>query len=161
MLFTALNLLPPQVVITPLFRMYLALPMIAPLSDNGLLYDQYFGIVLIHISFQMGFCAFVLSNYMKTLPRELNEAAIVDGASVWTTYSRVIMPLTKPALAALATLEFTFIYNDFFWALAAHADRLKLPITSALKNLKASSSPTTTSSRRARSSLLCPRSSSS
>ena len=135
MFFTALNLLPPQVIITPLFRMYLALPMVAPLSDNGHLYDQYFGIALIHISFQMGFCAFVLSNYMKTLPRELNEAAVVDGASVWTTYSKVIMPLTKPALAALATLEVTFIYNDFFWALLLMNHGNKFPITSALNNL--------------------------
>ncbi len=135
MFFTALNLLPPQVIITPLFRMYLALPMIKPISDNGLFYDQYFGIALIHIAFQMGFCAFVLSNYMKTLPRELNEAAVVDGASVWTTYSRVIMPLTKPAIAALATLEVTFIYNDFFWALLLMHTGSKFPITSALNNL--------------------------
>ena len=136
MLFTALNLLPPQVVITPLFRMYLGLPMFEPLSDNGLLYDQYLGIIIIHIAFQLGFCTFVLSNYMKTLPKELNEAAIVDGASVWTTYRRVIMPLTKPALAALATLEVTFIYNDFFWALYLMTTGAKLPITSALNNLK-------------------------
>ena len=55
----------------------------------------------IHVAFQLGFCTFVLSNYMKTLPKELNEAAVVDGAGVWTTYWRVIMPLTRPALAAL------------------------------------------------------------
>ena len=40
--------------------------------------------VVIHVAFQLGFCTFVLSNYMKTLPKELNEAAVVDGASVWT-----------------------------------------------------------------------------
>jgi len=135
MIFTALNLLPPQIIITPLFKMYLALPMFPPLSDNGLFYDQYFAIALIHISFQMGFCTFVLSNYMKTLPRELNEAAVVDGASVWTTYRKVIMPLTKPALAALATLEVTFIYNDFFWALILMKPGPKLPITTAINNL--------------------------
>jgi len=136
MLFTALNLLPPQVIITPLFRMYLSIPIFPPLSDNGLLYDQYLGMIVIHVAFQLGFCTFVLSNYMKTLPKELNEAAVVDGASVWTTYSRVIMPLTKPALAALATLEFTFIYNDFFWALMLMRTGAKYPITSALNNLK-------------------------
>ena len=136
MLFTALNLLPPQIVITPLYRIYLNLPLFAPLSDNGLFYDQYVGIILIHIAFQLGFCTFVLSNYMKTIPRELNEAAIVDGASVWTTFRRVILPLTKPALAALATLEVTFIYNDFFWALLLMRTGAKYPITSALNNLK-------------------------
>ena len=143
MLFTALNLLPPQVIITPLFRMYLNLPLPKNLfgipgfpSDNGLFYDQYIGIMAIHIAFQLGFCTFVLSNYMKTLPHELNEAAIVDGASVWTTYRKIIMPLTKPALAALATLEVTFIYNDFFWALILIRTGSKLPITSGLNNLK-------------------------
>ena len=81
MVFTAANLLPPQVIITPLFRMFLVLPLPPILSDNGVFYDQYFGIMVIHVAFQLGFCTFVLSNYMKTLPRELNEAAIVDGAA--------------------------------------------------------------------------------
>lgn len=136
MLFTALNLLPPQVIITPLYHIYKRLPIPPPLSDNGLLYDQYLGMVIIHIAFQLGFCTFVLSNYMKALPKELNEAAVVDGASVWTTYRRVIMPLTRPALAALATLQVTWIYNDFFWALMLMMKGSKFPITSALNNLK-------------------------
>jgi len=136
MLFTAGNLLPAQVIITPLYRMYLALPLPAPLSTNGVWYDQYFGIMMIHIAFQLGFCTFVLSNYMKTLPKELTEAALVDGASVFRTYWQVILPLCKPPLAALATLEFTFIYNDFFWALVLMFTGNKRPITSALNNLQ-------------------------
>ena len=136
MLFTAGNLLPAQVIITPLYRMYLALPLPAPLSTNGVWYDQYFGIMAIHIAFQLGFCTFVLSNYMKTLPKELTEAALVDGASVFRTYWQVILPLCKPPLAALATLEFTFIYNDFFWALVLMFTGNKRPITSALNNLQ-------------------------
>jgi multiple sugar transport system permease protein len=143
MMFTALNLLPPQVIIQPLFRIFLNLPLPKDLfgipgfpSSNGLFYDQYIGIMAIHVAFQLGFCTFVLSNYMKTLPRELNEAAIVDGASVWRTYRSVIMPLTRPAVAALATLEVTFIYNDFFWALLLMRTGSKMPITSALNNLK-------------------------
>ena len=136
MLFTAANLLPPQVIITPLFRIFLALPLFAPLSDNGVFYDQYIGIMVIHVAFQLGFCTFVLSNYMKTLPKELNEAAVVDGASVWKTYWAIIMPLTRPALAALATLQVTWIYNDFFWALVLMKTADRFPITSAMNNLK-------------------------
>ncbi|TMC62205.1 MAG: carbohydrate ABC transporter permease, partial [Chloroflexi bacterium] len=136
MLFTAGNLLPPQVIIVPLYRLYLLLPIPPPLSDNGLLYDQYFGIILIHIAFQAGFCVFVLSNYMKTLSRELTEAALVDGAPVWRIYWNIILPLCRPALAALATLEFTFIYNDFFWALLLMKSGDRRPITSALNNLQ-------------------------
>jgi len=136
MLFTAANLLPPQVIITPLFRIFLALPLPPILSDNGVFYDQYVGMMTIHVAFQLGFCTFVLSNYMKTLPKELNEAAVVDGAGVWRTYWSVILPLTRPALAALATLQVTWIYNDFFWAIVLMKTGDKYPITSALNNLK-------------------------
>ena len=137
MLFTAANLLPPQVIITPLFRIFLVpLGIPEPFSDNGRLYDQYIGITLIHVAFQLGFCTFVLSNYMKTIPKELNEAAVVDGAGVFRTYWNVILPLTRPALAALATLQVTWIYNDFFWALTLMNHGAKFPITSALNNLK-------------------------
>jgi multiple sugar transport system permease protein len=138
MMFTAGNLLPPQVIIVPLYRMYLALPLPVPLSDHGVLYDSYFGIILIHVIFQTGFCTFVLSNYMKTISRELTEAALVDGASIWTIYRRVILPLCRPALAALAVLEFTFMYNDFFWALILMVTGNKRPITSALNNFQGS-----------------------
>ena len=136
MLFTAGNLLPPQVIIVPLYRLYLFLPLPRLISDNGLIYDQYVGIILIHIAFQTGFCVFVLSNYMRTLSRELTEAALADGAPVWRIYWNVILPLCRPALAALATLEFTFIYNDFFWALLLMKSGDKRPITSALNNLQ-------------------------
>jgi multiple sugar transport system permease protein len=137
LIFTAGNLLPPQVIIVPLFKLYTAFHGIpAPLSDNELLYNQFFGIFLINVVFQLGFCIFVLSNYMKTLSKELVEAALVDGASVLRIWGAVIMPLCRPALAALATLEFTFIYNDFFWALILLKDGNRRPITSALNNLQ-------------------------
>ena len=136
MIFTAGNLLPQQVIITPLFRMFLILPMPAPLSDNGLWYDQYIGVIAIHVAFQLGFCTFVLSNYMKTLPQEMMEAALVDGATVFQIYRKVVMPLVRPAFAALVVLETTWIYNDFFWALLLMKSGDRMPITSALNNLK-------------------------
>lgn len=148
MIFTAGNLLPPQVIIVPLFRIYLAtpIPMLGSVdigrfsfpffSDNGLLYDQYIGIMLIHIVFQTGFATFVLSNYMKTISKEITESAIVDGAHVLRIWWNIVLPLCRPALAAMATLLFTFIYNDFFWALVLISHGDKRPITSALNNLQ-------------------------
>lgn len=135
MIFTAGNLLPQQVIITPLYRMFLALPLPDFLSPSGVFYDSYFGIITIHVAFQMGFATFVLSNYMKALPGDLNEAAFVDGASVWRQYWNIILPLTRPPLAALAVLMFTWIYNDFFWALVLMVTGDQRPITSALQNL--------------------------
>jgi len=136
LMFTAGNLLPPQVIIVPLYYIFNWIPLPNAVADNGRLYDQYIGIILIHVVFQMGFCIFVLSNYMRTLPKELNEAALVDGASLFRTFRSVVLPLCAPALAALGTLEFTFIYNDFFWALLLMKTGSKRPITSALNNLQ-------------------------
>jgi multiple sugar transport system permease protein len=135
-LFTAANLLPQQVILTPLYRMYLEIPLPTFLSENGKMYDSIVGLIAIHVAFQLGFCTFVLSNYMKTIPRSLNDAARVDGAGVVRQFFGIILPLCRPALAALATLEFTFIYNDFLWAVVLIQSGNKRPITSALANLQ-------------------------
>jgi multiple sugar transport system permease protein len=135
-LFTAGNLLPQQVLITPLYRLYLAIHLPHFISGNGLLYNSYAGLIVINVAFQLGFCVFVLSNYMKSVPTEIDEAALLDGASLWTRYWRLILPLCRPALAALATLLTTWIYNDFFWAITLISTGDKRPITSALANLQ-------------------------
>ncbi len=124
--FTAANLLPQQSLLIPLFRFFLRVG----------LYDTYWAVIIVHIAFQMGFCTFVLSNYMKTLPKELTEAAFVDGAGVLRQYWQIILPLCRPPLAALGTLQVTWVYNDFFWAVAFLSSGDKFPITSALQNLQ-------------------------
>jgi len=134
LVFTAGNLLPQQVIITPLYRMYLLIDL-PGVTASGKLYDSALGLVLIHVAFQSGFCAFVLSNYMRMLPHELTEAALVDGASVWRMYWQIVLPLCKPAMAALGTLLSIWIYNDFFWAIVLISTGENMPITSALNNL--------------------------
>lgn len=136
MMFTAGNLLPQQVVITPLFRLYLAIPLPDFLSSSGTMYNSIIGLIVINAVFQGGFCVFVLSNYMRTVPMEMYEAARVDGASFWARFWTLTIPNIKPALAALATLLTTWIYNDFFWAIALVSSGDRLPITSALNSLK-------------------------
>jgi multiple sugar transport system permease protein len=135
-LFMAANLLPQQVVLTPLYRLYLRLPLPEWLSDSGAFYDSYVGLIAINVAFQVGFCTFVLSNYMRTIPASLGDAARVDGAGVVRQFFGVVLPLCRPALAALATLEFTWIYNDFLWAVVLMQSGDKRPITSALANLQ-------------------------
>lgn len=135
--FLAANLLPPQALLVPIFRIYRQIPLPRFMSDSGQLLGSYWGLIAINVAFQLGFCTFVLSNYMKTLPHEIYESAEVDGANVWRQYWQLTMPLVRPALAALATLQVTWIYNEFFWAtvlLGGQGD--KFPITSALNNLK-------------------------
>lgn len=134
--FLAANLLPPQVVIPPLYRMYLEIPLPEFMSESGRMYDSLWGLIAINVAFQTGFCAFVLSNYMKTIPQSLGDAARVDGAGVLRQFFGIILPLCRPALAALATLQFTWVYNDFLWAVALIQSGEKRPITSALNNLQ-------------------------
>jgi multiple sugar transport system permease protein len=135
-LFTAGNLLPPQILATPIYQLFKNIPLPANISDSGSLLNTYYGVILINIAFQIGFCTFVLSNYMRSLPAELGEAAVVDGASVWRQYRSVILPLCRPALGALATLEVIWIYNDFFWALLLIQTGNRLPVTTAINNLQ-------------------------
>lgn len=134
--FLAANLLPPQALLIPVFRMFREIPLPYFMSDSGSMLNSFWALILVNTAFQMGFCTFVLSNYMKTLPYEIYESAQLDGASVWRQYWQLTMPLVRPALAALATLEVTWIYNEFFWATVLIQQGDKLPVTSALNNLR-------------------------
>ena len=134
LLFTAGNLLPVQLVYAPLFKMYIYIGDF--FGNRNLLYDQYWGLILIHVAFQVGFATFVLSSYMKTIPKEISESALVDGASVFRHYFSVILPLLRPPLAALSVLMTTWIYNEFFWALVLMKTDAKRPVTAALGRLR-------------------------
>ena len=135
-LFVGANLLPPQALLIPIFRLFRSITVPFWVSDSGSLLNSYLGLVLINTAFQTGFCTFVLSNYMKTLPPELYESAQVDGASVFRQFWQLTLPLCRPALAALATLQVTWIYNEFFWATVLLQSGEKFPVTSSLNNLK-------------------------
>ena len=135
-LFTAANLLPPQALLIPVYRMFRAIEVPYWFSESGTLLNSYWGLIAVNVAFQTGFCAFVLSNYMKALPRELYESAVVDGASVTRQFFQITLPLCRPPLAALATLEVTWIYNEFFWATVLLQSGDKFPVTSSLNNLR-------------------------
>jgi len=63
------------------------------------------------------FGVFLLRQFFMTIPKELEEAAVIDGASKWTILRKIIVPLSKPALATLAIFTFMGVFNDFIWAL--------------------------------------------
>jgi len=134
--FLAANLLPQQSLLIPIYRIFRSVPMPEAISTSGNLLNSFLGLILVNTAFQTGFCTFVLSNYMKALPKELYEAADVDGASIFRQFWSITMPLCRPALAALAVLEVTWIYNEFFWATVLLQDPNMFPITSSLNNLR-------------------------
>jgi multiple sugar transport system permease protein len=135
-LFLAANLLPPQSLLIPVYRMFRSITVPTWFSESGTLLNSYWALILVNTAFQTGFCTFVLSNYMKTLPRELYEAAEVDGASVLRQFFQLTLPLCRPPLAALGTLQAAWVYNEFFWATVLLSSGDKYPITSSLNNLR-------------------------
>lgn len=134
--FVAANLLPPQSLLIPIYRMFRAVELPYWLSSSGSLLDSHLGVIIVNVAFQTGFCTFVLSNYIKTLPKEIYESAMLDGASIWTQFAGLTIPLLRPPLAALATLQTAWIYNEFFWATVLMQSGDKFPVTSSLNNLK-------------------------
>ncbi|AXF25488.1 sugar ABC transporter permease [Burkholderia pyrrocinia] len=125
-LFVAGNFVPIQILMIPVRQIML---------DIGL-YNTVWALVLFHTAFQTGFCTLFLRNFIRELPFELIEAARVEGASEWAIYWRVVLPLVRPALAALAILVFTFVWNDYFWALCLTQGDDAAPITVGVAALK-------------------------
>ena len=109
LLFTAGNMLPIVLTYIPVFWMFIWVGEL--FGNRNMFYNNYAGLILVHVAFQVGFAAFVLSSYMKTIPKEISESATIDGANVFRHYWNVILPLLRPALAALSVLMTTWIYN--------------------------------------------------
>lgn len=125
-MFIAGNFIPFQILMIPVRDLMIGLGM----------YDSIGGLVAFHIAFQSGFCTLFMRNFIKALPDALIEAARMEGVSEVNIFFRIILPLVRPALAALAVLIFTFVWNDYFWALVlAQTDSVR-PVTAGLQSLK-------------------------
>jgi multiple sugar transport system permease protein len=124
-MFVAGNFVPFQILMVPVRDMTLQLGM----------YDTWYGLALFHIAFQTGFCTLFMRNFIKALPYELIEAARVEGVSEWRIFWFIVLPLMRPAIAALSVLVFTFIWNDFFWATVLTQGVDSQPITAGLSSL--------------------------
>jgi multiple sugar transport system permease protein len=120
------NLLPPQILLVP----------VAKLSQVFGLYDSLATLIVVEIGFGLGFYVFVLQGFMRTIPAEIQQAALIDGAGAWQIYFRIVLPLTRPALAALGALAFTWIFNDLLWPITVLITQSKMPVTPALLSLQ-------------------------
>ncbi|UWR24470.1 carbohydrate ABC transporter permease [Sulfitobacter sp. S190] len=124
-MFVAGNFIPFQILMVPVRDLTLDLGM----------YNTVQGLALFHIAFQTGFCTLFMRNFIKALPSELIEAARVEGVSEIQIFWHVVLPLMKPAIAALSVLIFTFIWNDYFWATVLTQGADTQPITAGLYSL--------------------------
>nr|WP_321456556.1 carbohydrate ABC transporter permease [uncultured Cohaesibacter sp.] len=125
-MFVAGNFVPFQI---------LAIP-VRDLTQQLGLYNTTTGLVMFHIAFQTGFCTLFMRNFIKGLPFALIESARVEGVSEWKIFFHVVMPLMRPALAALSVLIFTFIWNDYFWATVMAQSADVRPVTAGMNELK-------------------------
>ena len=92
-----------------------AVPLFLRLLDAGLL-DQFLGLVLVHSAWGIPWILLFMRNFFRTLPEEIEEAARVDGASDYRIFFKIVLPMALPALAAVAVLQFMWVWNDFFFA---------------------------------------------
>lgn len=118
----ALLIMPFQMALIPMAKLY------GVIGLNGSIP----GVVLYHVAFGLPFAIYLLRNFFVALPRELLEAARMDGAQEWRVFRRVVLPIGLPAIASLAIFEFLWVWNDFLVALV-FADQDSAPITVALR----------------------------
>lgn len=126
-MFVAGNFVPFQILMVPVRDLTL---------EMGL-YNTKTGLVLFHIAFQTGFCTLFMRNFIRGLPFPLIEAARVEGVAEWKIFVFVVLPLMKPAIAALAVLIFTFIWNDYFWAVVLTQGAESQPVTAGITSFNA------------------------
>jgi raffinose/stachyose/melibiose transport system permease protein len=107
------TMIPFQVMLAPIFTLV-----------NGIgLIDTYPGVILPYLAFGIPYQVFVLYGFFRAIPKELSEAARIDGASHFTTFRRIFLPVTLPVLAALFILDFVATWNEFAMALVLLQDR--------------------------------------
>ena len=123
--FVAGNFVPFQILMVPVRNLSVSLE----------LYDTVTGLVLFHAAFQTGFCTLFMRNFIRALPHELIESARIEGVSEFRIFLHVVLPLVRPAIAALAVLIFTFVWNDFFWATVLTQGEASKPITAGVRAL--------------------------
>ncbi|HEX4222612.1 MAG TPA: carbohydrate ABC transporter permease [Pseudonocardiaceae bacterium] len=120
------NLLPPQILLVP----------VSKLSELFGIYDTLTALIVVQTGFGLGFYTFVLQGFMRAIPGEIQQAAVIDGASPRQIFLRIILPLTRPALAALAALAFTWVFNDLLWSITVIRTDTNMPVTPALIGLQ-------------------------
>jgi alpha-glucoside transport system permease protein len=120
LIVVALLVVPIQMALIPIFSLY---------NDLGL-FDTILGLVLFHTAFGLPFAIFLLRNFFIGIPRDLLEAARIDGASEVRIFLRLILPLGLPAIASLAIFQFLWVWNDLLVALTFARDTQ--PITVAI-----------------------------
>jgi multiple sugar transport system permease protein len=138
MLFLSTMMLPSQVTLIPVYVIIKRMPFIGGndfFGNNGTgMINTYAGLIVPGFVSATGI--FLLREFMRTLPRDLDDAARIDGCGEFGIFYRIILPLTKPALATLAVLTFQGVWNDFLWPLLVGQKKALWTLQVALAHLR-------------------------
>jgi alpha-glucoside transport system permease protein len=137
----ALLVVPLQMTLIPVLRLYghLTINQEMPLVGGNLFgVNSFAGLWLAHTAYGLPFAVFLLRNFFASLPRDLFESAYLDGASDFTVFRRIVLPLSMPAIAALAIFQFLWVWNDLLIALVLVGDASLYPMTVQVQSLVSS-----------------------
>lgn len=117
-------MIPPVMLIIPQFI----------IAKNLHLLDSLWGLIVVYVSVTLSMQTFLLRSFFETIPRELEEAVLVDGGTRWDIFRKIILPLSKPGLAVVAIFTFLYAWDEFPWAHVAirEGSRRTLPVAIAL-----------------------------
>jgi multiple sugar transport system permease protein len=113
----------------------LMIPLYRTVGQLGLI-DTYPGLILTYAALNLPFSIYLVASYGAGLPREILEAARVDGAGLWATFRRIAVPLSYPALATLVTLNFLWLWNELLFGLLILQDPAKRTLQVGLATLQ-------------------------
>jgi alpha-glucoside transport system permease protein len=141
LLMVALLVVPVQMTLIPVLRLYTDLTVEADLPIlGGRIFgtSSYVGMWVAHTAYGLPFAIYLLRNFFGSLPRDLFESAYLDGASDLGVFFRIVLPLSTPAIAALAIFQFLWVWNDLLVALILLGDPDLAPMTLKVTNLVSS-----------------------
>jgi trehalose/maltose transport system permease protein len=118
----SISTFPPIAIAAPVFKLW---------TDVGL-YNTYLGLILPSLTFTLPLTIYILTSFFREIPRELEEAALVDGATYFQSFRKVILPLAAPGLVTAGLLAFIFVWNEFLFAITLTSTPDRRPVPAAL-----------------------------
>jgi trehalose/maltose transport system permease protein len=113
---------PPIAIAAPIFKLW---------TDIGL-YNSYLGLILPDLTFTLPLTIYILTSFFRDIPRELEEAALVDGATYFQSFRKVVLPLAAPGLVTAGLLAFIFVWNEFLFAITLTSSASRRPVPAAI-----------------------------
>ena len=118
---------PPIAIAAPVFKLWTSF------SFFGYhLYNTYLGLILPDLTFTLPLTIYILTSFFREIPRELEEAALVDGATYFQSFRKVVMPLAAPGLVTAGLLAFIFVWNEFLFAITLTSTPSRRPVPAAI-----------------------------